>query len=92
MRPFHRNSTKVLVGVEPDGTRVYRHNNKIIRATPDTRQYPDVGFYPPGGRAALYRGCKDPRNTPEFAEGVRELRSRGKPAGVRPGPQSLSLR
>ncbi len=90
MRPFHRNSATVTIRVEPDGTVVSRRNGKIYRTTPDTRQYPDVGFYPPGGRAALYRGRRDPRNTPEFAEAVRELRSRGRRAGVRGGPQSMT--
>lgn len=83
----HHCSKAVLLRVEPDGTRVYRKNHKILRVTKSTES---SGHYPPGGRRAMYADKKDPRTTEEFAEFVRERRSRGFRAGVRPGPQSMT--
>ena len=51
---------------------------------------PWPGFYPPGGRRAMYKGKRDPRTTREFAEFVRERRSQEHRASVQPGPQSMS--
>jgi hypothetical protein len=84
----HRLSTAKLIRVEPDGTKVYHKNNKEYRVTEATGP---AGFYPPGGRAEMYRGRKDPRTTREFAEGVRERRQRTGVMyrAVKPGPQSL---
>jgi hypothetical protein len=81
----HWNSKAVLLRTEEDGTLVYRKNHKILRVT----RLPSEGFYPPGGRRALYKDKPDPRNTTWFAEAVRERRQQGFKAGVRPGPQSL---
>lgn len=83
----HRWSSAVLLRVEPDGTKVYCKNHRILRVTEDH----GPGFYPGGSRAAMHRltKSKDVRNTREFAEFVRERRQQGYKAGVKPGPQSL---
>jgi hypothetical protein len=110
----HRWSSAKLLRVEPDGTKVYRKNNKEYRVGGRPKLHtleeamtkadeihrktgvivaiekqPWPGFYPPGGRRAMYRGRKDPRETPEFAEAVRDRRRQGFKAGVKPGPQCL---
>ena len=85
----HRLSTAVLIRVEPDGTRVYRKNNKIYNVSPATGP---AGFYPPGGRRAMYpKGTTDPRTTRFFAESVRERRQQTGVMfrAVSPGPQHL---
>ena len=115
----HRLSTAKLIRVEPDGTKVYRRNNReyrvgghpkpfsledakakaeeifqrtgVIVAIEQPAPPPWPGFYPPGGRAAMYRGKVDPRETREFAEAVRERRQRTGVMyrAVKPGPQGL---
>lgn len=84
----NRRSTAKLIRTESDGTKVYRKNNKEYRVGPVTGQ---AGFYPPGGRAAMYRGKVDPRTTRWFAEAVRERRQQTgvMSRAVKPGPQSL---
>jgi hypothetical protein len=89
----HHNSTAVLIRTEDDGTLVYRHKNRIVRVARAVAKPGELtGFYPPGGRRALYKstGGKDQRNTKWYAEAVRERRSKGHRAGVRPGPQSMT--
>ena len=87
----HHLSTAKLIRVEPDGTKVYRRNNKEYRVGGGPPHELDRGFYPPGGRRAMYRDKKDPRETREFAEAVRERRQRTGVMfrAVKPGPQSL---
>mgnify|MGYP001221640454 CR=1 FL=1 len=84
----HRLSTAKLIRVEPDGTRVYHKNHKEYRVTQATGP---TGFYPPGGRRAMYRDKVDPRTTREFTEAVQERRQRTGIMfrAVKPGPQSL---
>lgn len=84
----HRLSTAKLIRVEPDGTKVYIKNHKEFRIGPATGP---AGFYPPGGRAAMYHNKRDPRTTREFAEGVRERRQQigVMYRAVKPGPQRL---
>ena len=86
----HRLSSAVFLRTEADGTLVYRKNGKILRVTRAVAKPGELtGFYPPGGRRALYKGAKDQRNTAWFAEAVRDRRRQGFEAGVKPGPQSL---
>jgi hypothetical protein len=51
----------------------------------------DTSFYPPGGRAEMYRDKRDPRTTREFAEHVRERRQQTGTMfrAVSPGQQHL---
>jgi hypothetical protein len=72
----------------PDGNPVYSCGGKASRFDPGVAD-PSPSFYPSGGRVAMYKGQRDPRNDPEFAGAVRELRSRGKHAGVRTGQQCM---
>lgn len=47
-------------------------------------------YWPWGSRAAMYKGAKDPRKDPKFAEFVREDRQAGRlpmRQAVHPGPQ-----
>jgi hypothetical protein len=83
----HHCSKAVLLRIEPDGTKVYRKNHKILRVAPSTEPPRPAGFYPGGSREAFYKGHKDPRKDPMFPEMVRERRAQGFKAGVKPGPQ-----
>jgi len=65
-------TTRILIRVEPDGTHVYRKNNKEYRVTKSTEP---TGFYAPfRSRREMYKGRTDPRTTRWFAEAVRERR------------------
>lgn len=77
-----------LIRVESDGTKVYRKNNEILRVAPTSTDRPSSYYWPFCGRRAFLAGKKDHRETPEFAEHVREDRQRiGCFRAVKPGPQ-----
>ena len=76
-----------LEGAKARAEEVFQRTGVVVSIEKPVQ--PCAGFYPPGGRRALYRGTRDPRTTPWFAEAVRERRQQGFRAGVKPGPQQL---
>ncbi len=97
-RVYHRNNKEYRVGgyqkpftleeAKAKAEEIFQRTGVIVAIEQPT---PDSGFYPPGGRRAMYRGKRDPRTTREFAEHVRERRQQTGVMyrAVKPGPQSL---
>lgn len=97
---YHKNNKEYRVGGHPKpfsledakakAEEIFQRTGVVVAIEkPEPPPWP--GFYPPGGRRAMYHDKKDPRTTREFAEHVRERRQRTGTVfrAVKPGPQSL---